>query len=95
MSDLISVVKLSLIKAKDNGIDVYIPPNDLFGHLYEFGITNNKGDNIIIAIHKDGSESFAYGKTLTNNNVSLEAGNYDKEATNALVLHVVTYLATC
>lgn len=93
MSTLIELVKIALTSAKDRGIDVYIPPDNLTGCVYEFGIPNNSGETFIFAIQKDGSGSFAYGTTIKYDGGDIVADRFDPNDTNIMIVRIIGYLS--
>lgn len=93
MTTLINLVKIALTSAQSRGINVYISPDNLTGHLYEFGIPDSDGNMFVIAIQKNGTGSFAHGKSIVFLNEHIDSGNYDSDQTNDLVVRVMGYLS--
>lgn len=93
MATLITLMKYALVSAENRGINVYIPPDGLAGHLYEFGIPDSDNQMFIVAINKDGSGSFTNSGTIKYRDLVLTSGTFDSDGTNELVVNIIGYLA--
>lgn len=89
----IEILKVALKSAKDKGVDVYMPPDNLDGFIYEFAIPNDIGEKLVVGIYKDGSGSFAWGPTIKYRGGDIEAKIYDADDTISLVVRIIGYLA--